>query len=62
MALGKPACPDCGGELLVMKIRTGDIFFGHTLDEYGLHRCYRCFTKFSAAEDSEVDDAAGSVA
>ncbi len=57
MGFGDTACPNCGSRFLVRKIKTGGIFFGHTLDEYNLHRCYKCFTKFSPHDETPIEQA-----
>lgn len=47
-----PPCPNCGSSL-VLKQRTGGIFFGHTLKKYDFHRCYRCFHLFSQSDEND---------
>ena len=48
-----PPCPNCERSYLVEKKSTTEIFFGHTLDEHNLHRCYRCFHTFSVPDDTD---------
>ena len=56
---GTPPCPNCGSEWLVRKIPTGGIFFGHTIERYDLHRCYRCFEQFSPGGERANDETDG---
>jgi hypothetical protein len=53
-----PSCPNCGSTFFVRKLRTDSIFFGHTLEGYDFHRCYRCFTKFSPNDEDDGEPAA----
>lgn len=41
------------------EVPTGGIFFGHDLEQYDLHRCYRCFHNFSPADEVPSEDDAG---